>query len=151
MGSLAQEATALLGAPSGVFATWTQADGGEAPQAADSESDAPADAEGPEPTEPSEAAERDHPAREDHECTCRSCPLCRVVAAARTVSPEVRTHLVAAGASLVAAFAGLMETAAPATDTPHDPHAQSSGQRGGTASPRVARITVEPEDLASGL
>ena len=42
---------------------------------------------------------------------CRYCPVCRVVHVVRDVSPEVRSHLMTAGASLVQAAAALMATA----------------------------------------
>lgn len=41
---------------------------------------------------------------------CRYCPVCRVVHAVRTTSPEVKTHLMVAASSLLQAAAGLMET-----------------------------------------
>ena len=42
---------------------------------------------------------------------CRDCPVCRVVHAVRDVNPEVRTHLMMAGANLMQAAAALMATA----------------------------------------
>ncbi|UMG92064.1 hypothetical protein [Nocardioides sp. TF02-7] len=44
---------------------------------------------------------------------CRYCPVCRVVHAVRTTSPEVRTHLRTAASALVQAAAGLLETVPP--------------------------------------
>ena len=42
---------------------------------------------------------------------CRYCPVCRVVHVVRDVNPEVRTHLMMAGANLMQAAAALMATA----------------------------------------
>ena len=42
---------------------------------------------------------------------CRYCPVCRVVHVVRDVSPEVRTHLMMAGANLLQAASALMATA----------------------------------------
>ena len=44
---------------------------------------------------------------------CRYCPVCRVVHVVRESSPEVRNHLMVAGANLVQAAAALMATAVP--------------------------------------
>ncbi len=44
---------------------------------------------------------------------CRYCPVCRVVHVMRDVSPEVRTHLMKAGANLMEAAAALMATPTP--------------------------------------
>ena len=41
---------------------------------------------------------------------CRYCPLCQVISAVREVSPEVKAHLGAAGASLLQAAAAAMAT-----------------------------------------
>lgn len=38
---------------------------------------------------------------------CRYCPLCRVIAAAREVSPEVKGHLSSAATSLLSALAAM--------------------------------------------
>lgn len=77
-------------------------------------------------------AASEHLATGSAECTF--CPLCRTVHAMREVSPEVRDHLVAAGASLMQAFAGIVSAATAATSRPAP---QSS-------SPDVERIHVEP-------
>jgi hypothetical protein len=53
----------------------------------------------------------DHIATGGAECTY--CPICRTVHAVRTASPEVRTHLAVAAASLMQAAAGLLATAVP--------------------------------------
>jgi hypothetical protein len=75
---------------------------------------------------------------------CTVCPVCRTVAAVREVSPEVRTHLVQAAGSLIAAASGLLATftdgaaagatAAGATDT------------GAATGPGVETIDLDPED-----
>lgn len=44
---------------------------------------------------------------------CRYCPICRTVHAVRGLSPEVKTHLAAAAASLAQAAAGVLATATP--------------------------------------
>lgn len=116
VGSLAEEATALLGALSGWVRDSATGTGEHAETGA-------SDAAGP-------TADADQQSG-DHDCTCRSCPLCRVVSIVRQVNPEVRQHLLDAGTSLLAAVAGLMQ-----------PPAQPSAD---TAGPRVARIFVEDE------
>lgn len=61
----------------------------------------------------------EHVATGDAEC--RYCPVCRVVHAVRTTSPDVRAHLMVAASSLLQAAAGLMETLpAPAAGTAAD-------------------------------
>lgn len=52
---------------------------------------------------------------------CKYCPICRVVAAVRETSPEVKQHLTSAATSLVQALAAGMAAAgsrAPADDPP---------------------------------
>ena len=44
---------------------------------------------------------------------CRYCPVCRMVHVVREGSPEVRNHLMVAGANLMQAAAALMATAVP--------------------------------------
>jgi hypothetical protein len=44
---------------------------------------------------------------------CTYCPICRTVHAFRQASPEVRSHLTVAAASLMQAAAGLLATAVP--------------------------------------
>lgn len=126
VGSLAQEATALLGALSG----WVQ-DVAAGPGTAD---DAP---DGQERDDQQRGdQERDDQERGDqaaHEGTCRGCPVCRVLHAARR--PEVRQHLLDAGTSLLGAFAALLET----------PHAHAAPTAGSAAGRRVTRIRVHPE------
>jgi len=41
---------------------------------------------------------------------CRYCPVCQVIHAVRSTSPEVRTHLAVAASSLMQAAAGLLAT-----------------------------------------
>jgi len=63
---------------------------------------------------------------------CTVCPICRTVHAIREVSPEVRDHLVAAGASLLQAFTGLVTAAGAA-----------AGAAGGHSSSRTRHPDVE--------
>ncbi len=51
----------------------------------------------------------EHIATGDAECTY--CPICRTVHVVRTASPEVRTHLAVAAASLMQAAAGVLAAA----------------------------------------
>lgn len=44
---------------------------------------------------------------------CLYCPVCRTVHAVRQASPEVRSHLAVAAASLMQAAAGILATAVP--------------------------------------
>lgn len=53
----------------------------------------------------------DHVATGSAECTY--CPVCRTVHAIRSTSPEVRTHLTSAAASLLQAASGLLATGVP--------------------------------------
>jgi hypothetical protein len=55
---------------------------------------------------------------EESACECRYCPLCRGVHAVRHLSPEVRTHLVAAVSSLARAAEAVLRTDAPAPSRP---------------------------------
>ena len=56
--------------------------------------------------------------RDDHdEVACTACPLCRGIAAVRSVNPEVVEHLSAAAGSLAAA---LRELRSPARDEGRD-------------------------------
>ena len=48
---------------------------------------------------------------------CTYCPICRTVHVFREASPEIRTHLASAGASLMQAAAGLLAAAASSTRT----------------------------------
>jgi hypothetical protein len=73
---------------------------------------------------------RAHLATDAPECTW--CPVCRVVAALRQTSPEVRAHLTSAATSVAMAVSGLL-----ATEPPRDS--------------RVERIDLDddsPEDRA---
>jgi hypothetical protein len=53
----------------------------------------------------------EHVATGSSECTY--CPICRTVHLVRQTSPEVRTHLAVAAASLMQAAAGILAAAAP--------------------------------------
>lgn len=44
---------------------------------------------------------------------CRYCPLCQVISAVRSTSPEVRAHLSSAASSLMQAAAGVLTTPVP--------------------------------------
>jgi hypothetical protein len=44
---------------------------------------------------------------------CRYCPVCQVIHAVRTTSPEVKAHLTVAASSFVQAVAGVLATQAP--------------------------------------
>jgi hypothetical protein len=71
---------------------------------------------------------------------CRWCPVCRTVHLARAASPEVRTHLASAAASLVQAVAGVLESL---------PSAAATGATGApTQESGVERIDLDddPED-----
>ncbi|MET1059027.1 MAG: hypothetical protein ABWX84_05495 [Nocardioides sp.] len=93
VGSLSEEAVKLLGALSG----WARTHGGDLGQGL---------------SDIASAAMQDV---DEHIATgapeCRYCPVCRVVHVVRDVSPEVRTHLMMAGANLMQAAAALMATA----------------------------------------
>jgi hypothetical protein len=95
VGSLAEEATKLMGALAG----WAKEHGVEAGHglsglAGEVRNDVD-----------------EHLATGAPECTY--CPLCRTVHAVRQVSPEVKTHLASAASSLMLAAAGLLATVAP--------------------------------------
>lgn len=47
---------------------------------------------------------------------CRYCPLCRVITAVRSTSPEVRAHLSTAANSMLLAAAGMISTHVPDDD-----------------------------------
>jgi hypothetical protein len=44
---------------------------------------------------------------------CRYCPVCQVIHAVRTTSPEVKAHLAVAASSLMHAAAGVLATHVP--------------------------------------
>ena len=97
VGSLAEEATKLIGALNG----WAREQGGGLGESVAGLSEHAA------------AAAHDlssHLATGSPECTV--CPVCRTVHAVRQLSPEVKAHLTSAAASLVHAAAGIMATAA---------------------------------------
>lgn len=49
---------------------------------------------------------------------CRYCPVCQVIQAVRTTSPEVKEHLAVAASSLMHAAAGVLATRVPQEKTP---------------------------------
>ena len=49
---------------------------------------------------------------------CKYCPLCQVISAVRTTSPEVKAHLAVAASSLMHAAAGVLATQVPDQDKP---------------------------------
>lgn len=51
---------------------------------------------------------------------CKFCPVCQVIAAVRTTSPEVKAHLAIAASSLMHAAAGVLATQVP-TDAKTSP------------------------------
>jgi len=66
----------------------------------------------------------DHVATGDAECTY--CPICRVVHAARSASPEVKQHLASALVSLAQAASALMAPPSAASAKPDQPHDDGS-------------------------
>lgn len=105
VGSLAEEATALLGALSG----WVRENAGDAAAGAGGFAAAAMNSD-------RSSQEQEDRGDQSTDCACRVCPVCRVIRVARQVSPEVRQNLLDAGGSLVAAVAGLLETHVPAPD-----------------------------------
>ncbi|MGH3412779.1 MAG: hypothetical protein ACRDPH_06845 [Marmoricola sp.] len=103
VGSLAEEAAALLNALSGAARDHLSG----SPGAADS---------GADETSLGDALHRvnEHIATDAAECTW--CPVCQVIHAVRSTSPEVKQHLAVAASSLVQAASGLLASHAP----PHD-------------------------------
>ncbi len=102
VGSLAEEATKLLGA----INDWAREHGSGLGEGVSGMSD-----------HATAAAHdlNDHLATGSAECTV--CPICRTVHAARHLSPEVKNHLASAAASLMHAAAGMLAT----TATPAEP------------------------------
>lgn len=98
VGSLAEETAKLLGALNG----WARDQGGGLGESVVGLSD-----------HAMAAAHdlNDHLSTGSAECTV--CPVCRTVHAVRQLSPEVKTHLATAAASLMHAAAGILATAAP--------------------------------------
>ena len=47
---------------------------------------------------------------------CKYCPVCQVISAVRSTSPEVKAHLAIAASSLMHAAAGVLATQVPADD-----------------------------------
>ena len=116
-GSVAEEAAKLLGALSG----WAKTHGGDLGHGL---------------SDIASAAIHDV---DEHLATgapeCRYCPVCRVVHVVREVSPEVRTHLMMAGANLMQAAAALMATAV-----------QDDNDRGSGGVERIDLDDEWPED-----
>jgi hypothetical protein len=57
----------------------------------------------------------EHTDHEDHDplsTECRYCPICAVARTAKSVTPEVREHLMSAAASLLLALKGFLDEAA---------------------------------------
>ncbi|WP_374456594.1 hypothetical protein [Nocardioides sp.] len=98
VGSLADEAAKLFGALAG----WARDQAGDASEGL---SDLAAHAAA------SAHDLNEHLATGSTECTV--CPICRTVHAVRHLSPEVRTHLTAAAASLAQAVAAVMASPVP--------------------------------------
>ncbi len=101
VGDVGEEAVKLLAA----LSDWARASGGEYADAA------AAAAAGASATL---ADVTEHLATGGADCTY--CPVCRVIAAVRGTSPEVREHLRSAATSLVEAAAGLLATTTPRPD-----------------------------------
>jgi hypothetical protein len=103
VGSVTEEAAALLAALSGFAREQGGQYAGAAAGAADAASSALHDM-------------GDHIATGSAECTW--CPICQVIHAVRTTSPEVRAHLAQAATSLVQAAASALATHAPEPTSP---------------------------------
>jgi hypothetical protein len=138
LGSAAEEAARLVESLQGWFVA-------AAPPADDT-----ADGAGPGATGGERAATADHPA------TCRSCPLCRGLAALERSHPEVLAHLSGAAQHLAAALRALTEPAPrdAAEDNVADPAAHAAAAHpaadpSGAPPPgrpsRAVRIDVEPD------
>ena len=106
VGSVAEEAARLLGALQG----WAREG---APEASSGAAGAAASAS---------AALHD---LNEHIATggedCRYCPVCRVIAAVRQTSPEVKDHLTTAAVSLLHAATGILETRGETRQERRDP------------------------------
>ncbi len=87
---------------------------------------------------------------------CRYCPLCRALAAAQTLRPEVVEQLLAAADAFAGAWREMARDRAPTADPPRRPPADAAerpepqpGPAGpGGAGPRTVRIPVEDESGA---
>ena len=115
VGSVAEEAAKLFAA----FQGWAKDNGGEYAATAASAAEGAA-------TAFHQVGE--HVATGSAECTY--CPVCRVIAAVRDTSPEVRQHLTTAATSLMHAAAGMLATHV----------SDSSARRGDTG---VEKIDIE--------
>lgn len=109
IGSVADEAAKLLGALSGWAQTQGEGLGQGFAQAAESAQEAMHSID-------------DHIATGSAECTW--CPVCRAVHAVRELSPEVRTHLASATASMAQAIAAAMATFTPEPQSRREPHVE---------------------------
>jgi hypothetical protein len=139
LGSAAEEAARLVDSLQGWF--------GAPPPAPEDTTDGA----GERVTDGERAATAGHPA------TCRSCPLCRGVAALERSHPEVLAHLSGAAQHLAAALRALTDPAPsdpapgdrahdPARDpAAADPAADPSGARPAGRPTRAVRIDVEPD------
>ena len=105
VGSVAEEAAKLLAALQG----WAKDTGGDYADAA--------------ATAAAGAAEKLHEVNEHiaHGEDCRYCPVCQVISAVRSTSPEVRQHLSTAASSLLQAASGLLETYGASSPARQDP------------------------------
>ncbi len=167
VGSLLHEATALFGAVSG----WAAEHGDEwgAAKAAFSTVSAGHKAQRDEAGgHPHTDHQADHQA--DHRAdapdrgadgegeasTCTWCPVCRAVNTVRHVSPEVRQHLLDAGASLLAAVGELLSTVPPskapgsgAESAPGSAHSTDCADNVDAADRPSTHESYEEQDPAS--
>lgn len=149
VGSVAEEAGKLFGA----LRDWAAREGG-ASAATAAYQEAAASAAAGAATWWQEAGEHLHhgvPTSGAAAAECHWCPVCRVAAAWRGTSPEVRAHLGAAASSLVQAAAGLLDTpvpdrarrdhpgsGSPRAQEPEDPSYPGDGDRNGPGDPGTA-------------
>lgn len=90
--------------------------------------------EGHRPGHAGEGSEPEHPAG-----TCRYCPLCRGLAVAQSLRPEVVQHLLSAAESFAAALRELAAEAGPGRPDP-------GPERAARPHPRTVRIPVDDGD-----
>lgn len=76
---------------------------------------------------------------------CDWCPVCRAVHLVRECSPEVRTHLASAAASLMQAAAGLMAAAAREPGRAPDRESGREPGSGGARPDGVEHIDLDPD------
>jgi hypothetical protein len=126
LGSAAQEATRLAEA---LQAWWVRHEAAAPDQGEPDGPDVEADgAGGPR-----------HPHGQGDVAACRYCPLCRALASAQAVRPEVVQHLVSAAASVAAALRELAREDAP-SGSGQESHSAAGG------GPRTVRIPVDDGD-----